>query len=164
MEYPAATACQLPLECSTFGKARDDFPRGVYGNGSRFLTFQTRFSDAGAKHTMLHRILSLSFVALALTLFIGQAALAADKVHEGTVVKAGDGKLTMTDKKGSEHSHVIPAEAIITLDGMAADGCFRVGNRFQSRSFPQAAISTRIQLRPRNPAGFISPPAHVIQF
>ncbi len=66
---------------------------------------------------MLHRILSLSFVALALTLFIGQAALAADKVHEGTVVKAGDGKLTMTDKKGSEHSHVIPAEAIITLDG-----------------------------------------------
>src|SRR6266851_7123635 len=117
MEYPAATACQLPLECSTFGKARDDFPRGVYGNGSRFLTFQTRFSDAGAKHTMLHRILSLSFVALALTLFIGQAALAADKVHEGTVVKAGDGKLTMTDKQGNQHSHTIPATAIITCDG-----------------------------------------------
>jgi hypothetical protein len=75
------------------------------------------FKTQEQEHTMLHRILSLSFVALALTLFIGQAALAADKVHEGTVVKAGDGKLTMTDKKGNEHSHVVPAEAIITLDG-----------------------------------------------
>jgi hypothetical protein len=65
----------------------------------------------------MNRVLSLSLAALALVLFLSQASLAADKVHEGTVVKAGDGKLTMTDKQGNEHSHAIPATAIITCDG-----------------------------------------------
>ena len=66
---------------------------------------------------MLHRTLSLSLAAFALVLFLSQTSLAADKVHEGTVVKAADGKLTMTDKQGKQHSHAIPATAEITLDG-----------------------------------------------
>jgi len=69
---------------------------------------------------MLHRTLSLSLAALALVLFLSQTSLAADKTHEGTVVKAADGKLTMTDKQGKQHSHAIPATAEITLDGKAA--------------------------------------------
>ena len=68
---------------------------------------------------MLHRALTVSVAALALVLFVTQSSLAADKVHEGTVVKAGDGKLTMTDKQGKEHSHTIPATAEITCDGKA---------------------------------------------
>jgi Cu/Ag efflux protein CusF len=38
--------------------------------------------------------------------------------HEGKVVKAEAGKLTMTDKDGkNEHTHVIPADAKVTCDG-----------------------------------------------
>ena len=41
--------------------------------------------------------------------------------HEGKVVKAGDGKLTMTGKDGkNEHTHAIGADAKITLDGKDA--------------------------------------------
>jgi len=69
---------------------------------------------------MLQRALSISVAALALVLFVSQTSLAADKTHQGTVVKAGDGKLTMTDKQGKEHSHIIPAATEITLDGKAA--------------------------------------------
>src|SRR5262249_41850046 len=55
---------------------------------------------------------------LALALFVSQPALAADKTHEGKIVKAGDGKLTMTDKDGSnEHTHNVAADAKITCDG-----------------------------------------------
>jgi hypothetical protein len=66
---------------------------------------------------MMHRALALSVAALALVLFVSQSSLAADKVHEGTVVKAADGKLTMKDAQGKQHSHTIPATAIITCDG-----------------------------------------------
>ncbi len=66
---------------------------------------------------MLHRMLSLALVALALVLFAGSAALA-DQTHEGIVVKAADGKLTMTDKDGkNQQSHEVAANAQITLDG-----------------------------------------------
>jgi uncharacterized protein (TIGR03000 family) len=37
--------------------------------------------------------------------------------HEGKVVKAVDGKLTMTGKDGSKHTHDVPATAAITRDG-----------------------------------------------
>jgi hypothetical protein len=37
--------------------------------------------------------------------------------HEGMVVSAGSGKLTMKDKAGKEHSHVIGNEAKITVHG-----------------------------------------------
>ena len=41
--------------------------------------------------------------------------------HEGKVVKVDGTKLTMTDKEGKkEHTHVIPADAKITLDGKEA--------------------------------------------
>jgi hypothetical protein len=65
---------------------------------------------------MMQRALVLSVAALAMVLFVTQSAVAADKVHEGTVVKAGDGKLTMSDALGKQHSHTIPANAQITLD------------------------------------------------
>jgi len=38
--------------------------------------------------------------------------------HSGVVVKAGDGKLTMTDKDGkNEHTHDVAKDAKITCDG-----------------------------------------------
>lgn len=69
---------------------------------------------------MSYRSLPLVLVALALALFVGGAVVAAEKSHDGKVVKAGDGKLTMTDKDGKEHSHTVAANAVITIDGKAA--------------------------------------------
>lgn len=66
---------------------------------------------------MLNRALALSLAALALVLFLGQSSVAADKTHEGTVVKAGDGKLTMSDSLGKKHTHTIAATTAITCDG-----------------------------------------------
>ena|SRR5262245_39647811 len=44
-----------------------------------------------------------------------------DKTHEGKVVKAGDGKLTMTLKDGTkQHTHEVAKNAKITLDGKQA--------------------------------------------
>jgi len=41
-----------------------------------------------------------------------------DNTHSGVVVKAGDGKLTMTDKAGkNEHTHDVAKDAKITVDG-----------------------------------------------
>jgi Cu/Ag efflux protein CusF len=38
--------------------------------------------------------------------------------HEGKVVKAEPGKLTMTDKDGkAQHTHTVPADAKVTCDG-----------------------------------------------
>jgi hypothetical protein len=57
---------------------------------------------------------------LALTLCVFGVALADDKAnpHEGIVVKAGEGKLTMTDKDGkNEHTHQVARDAQITCDG-----------------------------------------------
>ena len=47
---------------------------------------------------MSYQRLPLFFVALALALFVSQPVCADDKAHEGKVVKASDGKLTMTFK------------------------------------------------------------------
>jgi hypothetical protein len=70
---------------------------------------------------MMHRSLALLLVVFAMTLWMGGAVLAADeKTHDGTVVKAGAGKLIMTstlDKK--QYTHNVPADARITLDGKA---------------------------------------------
>jgi len=68
---------------------------------------------------MLYRSLAV-VLALAVVLVVCQASLADkdDKVHEGKIVKAGAGKLTMTDKDGkNEHTHDIAPEAKITCDG-----------------------------------------------
>ena len=64
---------------------------------------------------MLHRVLPLSLAVLAVVLFVAAPALAADT--EGMVVKAGDGKLTMTDKDGKEQTHPVADTAKITCDG-----------------------------------------------
>ena len=65
--------------------------------------------------------LSWVFVALALALFASQPVVADDQnvtTHEGKIVMAGDGKLTMTDKNGAnKHTHKVPADAKITCDG-----------------------------------------------
>jgi len=64
------------------------------------------------------RTLPLFVAALALVLLAYALARAEDgDTHEGTVVKAADGKLTMTDKDSKEHSHAITEEAKISCDG-----------------------------------------------
>jgi hypothetical protein len=66
---------------------------------------------------MLYRTSVVILAALALVVFLTPAAIAADKVHEGKVVKAGDGQLTMTDKAGGANkTHKVPANATITCD------------------------------------------------
>ena len=70
---------------------------------------------------MLYRVFSLCWVALALALFVSRPASAADMTHEGKIVKAGDGKLTMTIKgHEQQQTHAVPKDAKITLDGKAA--------------------------------------------
>ena len=63
------------------------------------------------------RRVSLVLAVLALLFFVGGVALA-QETHEGKVVRAGDGKLVMTDKEGKEHSHEVALDAKITCDGL----------------------------------------------
>jgi hypothetical protein len=67
---------------------------------------------------MLVRALPILLVLAALVAF-NAPILAEDKdnAHTGTVVSAGDGKLTMTDAEGKEHTHSVAAKAKITCDG-----------------------------------------------
>jgi uncharacterized protein (TIGR03000 family) len=94
-----------------------------------------RVTDAKLEDLMLHRSLYRSFPvvlgALAVALFVSQSALAGEKTHEGKFVKAADGKVTMTDKDGSnKHTHHVAADATITSDGKDVqlnelkEGCF----------------------------------------
>ncbi len=70
---------------------------------------------------MLHRSIRLFLVAVALALFVSQPAFADDKAHEGKVVKAGEGKLTMTFKGDEKkHTHDVAKDAKITLDDKEA--------------------------------------------
>jgi hypothetical protein len=68
---------------------------------------------------MISRVLFLSLAALALGVFASGTALAEDKVHDGTVVKVADGKLTMKSGK-DEHTHDVGADAKVSLDGKEA--------------------------------------------
>jgi|ERR1051326_6682904 hypothetical protein len=74
---------------------------------------------------MSHRLLPLTLVVLALACVVALPTFAVDKdkdnSHEGTIVKAGDGKLTMT-MKGEKvpHDHDVAKDAKITLDGKPA--------------------------------------------
>ena len=67
---------------------------------------------------MMSRISFLTGVAVALIALAGQPLLAQDeKVHEATVVKAGEGKITLTFKgDDSKHTHDVAKDAKITLD------------------------------------------------
>jgi hypothetical protein len=78
---------------------------------------------------MLNRVLPLCLLALAVALFLGAARSLADKdkdvkadetTHEGTVVSVDKDKLTMTGTDKAEHSHAVPADAKVTLDGKDA--------------------------------------------
>jgi hypothetical protein len=71
---------------------------------------------------MTRRTLFLSLAALSLALWAGGTAIADDAAkpgtHEGLVMKAAEGQLTMTDKDGkNEHTHVVAVDAKITCDG-----------------------------------------------
>lgn len=68
---------------------------------------------------MMLRMLQLSAVALVLSLLVvGVPVLAAGEAHEGLVVSAGDGKLTMTDRDGkNEHTHMVADNAKVTRAG-----------------------------------------------
>jgi hypothetical protein len=67
---------------------------------------------------MKYRSLRVLLAGLALAFFASQSAFAEEKTHEGKIVKAGDGKLTMTNKDGSkEHTHAVAEDATITCDG-----------------------------------------------
>jgi type 1 fimbria pilin len=71
---------------------------------------------------MMSRNSFLAAAAVALVALAGPQLLAADgKVHEATVVKAGDDKITLTFKgDDSKHSHDVAKDAKITLDGKDA--------------------------------------------
>ena len=71
---------------------------------------------------MMSRNSFLAAAAAALVALAGLPLLAADdKVHEATVVKAGEGKITLTFKgDDSKHTHDVAKDAEITLDGKKA--------------------------------------------
>jgi hypothetical protein len=70
---------------------------------------------------MVSRIPCLLVVAVALVALAGRPLLAAEKAHEATVVKAGDGKITLTFKGDEKkHTHDVAKDAKITLDGKKA--------------------------------------------
>lgn len=71
---------------------------------------------------MLFRIPSLLAAAVALFVLAGPSLCAADeKLHEATVVKAGDGKITLTFKgDDKKHTHDVATDAKITLDDKPA--------------------------------------------
>ena len=71
---------------------------------------------------MIRRAFTCVLVGCCLAMLSQAAISAADKAgtHEGTVVSAVEGKLTMTDKAGKEHTHMIAASAKVTLDGKDA--------------------------------------------
>src|SRR5262245_38556451 len=90
-----------------------------HGAGGRRGCRRRGFPVQGEECVVTYRMLALFVAALAFTLLAGAGGLAADeKTHDGMVVKAGDGKLTMTDKDGkNEHTHMVARDAKITCDG-----------------------------------------------
>ena len=66
---------------------------------------------------MLQRVLSIFFMALALTVWTSTPTWAA-AMHQGKVVEVGAGKLTMADMAGKkQHSHEVATDAAITCEG-----------------------------------------------
>jgi len=88
-------------------------PRGMVSPAASGIQYEREF--------IMKHALGICLALLGLTLFLGSSvAVAADNTHQGTLVKASDGKLTMTDTAGKEHSHNVADNAQITLDGKAA--------------------------------------------
>ena len=71
---------------------------------------------------MMSRIRFLAAATVALVALAGLPLMAeGDKVHEATVVKAGDGKITLTFKGDEKkHTHDVAKDAKITLDDKEA--------------------------------------------
>lgn len=71
---------------------------------------------------MLFRVSSLLAAVVALAALTGLPLRAADdKLHEATVVKAGDGKITLTFKgDDKKHTHDVAKDAKVTLDDKSA--------------------------------------------
>ncbi|HXG17721.1 MAG TPA: hypothetical protein VNN62_01425 [Methylomirabilota bacterium] len=67
---------------------------------------------------MQRKLFVLSLIAAA---FCWITSASAADTHQGKVVEAGAGKLTMTDTAGkNQHTHTIPSEATISRDGKTA--------------------------------------------
>ena len=80
----------------------------------RFDEFRHRFER---RPDVITRMLALVLVLGVALVLAPSAARAADETAEGTVVKAGDGKLTIEDKDKKEHSCDVAKDAKITCDG-----------------------------------------------
>jgi hypothetical protein len=95
-----------------------DFQNRVAESATQF-SLDDSFPTQPRRSNMMYRILGVSLAAVTMALFITQAVvMAAEKTHEGKVVKAADGKLTMTDKNGeNKHTHDVAANAKISCDG-----------------------------------------------
>lgn len=66
---------------------------------------------------MLHRVMSLFFVAVALSWAMSASASAADS-HQGKVVETSASKLVMTDMEGkNQHPMEVPASATVIREG-----------------------------------------------
>ena len=63
----------------------------------------------------MFRLLSILLIGLVLC----SLAIAADEVHQGKVLLAKDGKITIQDKDGNSEVFAVAADAKITLDGKA---------------------------------------------
>ena len=61
----------------------------------------------------MFRLLSILLVGLVLA----SVAVAADEVHQGKILLAKDGKITLQDKDGNSEVFAVAADAKITLDG-----------------------------------------------
>ena len=69
---------------------------------------------------MMRRTMLLAVTAFAVAIWASPTIAKDDeagKTHEGKVVKVEEGKLTMTDKDGKEHSHMVAKNAKISKDG-----------------------------------------------
>ena len=66
---------------------------------------------------MRHRVLPCCF-AVMLLIPLGGCASPNAEVHQGKVVTAGIGKLTMTDMAGTnQHTHDVPSDVTVTCGG-----------------------------------------------
>jgi hypothetical protein len=68
---------------------------------------------------MFSRSTAVLLAALALAVFGAKPAYAHDK-EEGTVVKAGEGKLILTGKGGQTHTREVVKDAPVTIDDKPA--------------------------------------------
>lgn len=63
------------------------------------------------------KLLACLLAAVALIAFAGPAVAEEKVIDNLKVVKAGDGKITVSDAKGQEHSAGVASDAKITVDG-----------------------------------------------